>query len=77
MIERKSKHEFRVKLGDTSIVPYTAQGLREVIEWCTEIYGPGGRNKKYKWRYGWVHRDKDVFYFREEKDAFFFTLRWS
>lgn len=77
MIKRISKHEYRINLGDTSLVPYTPAQLREVMNWCTEIFGPGGRNKKCKWRYGWVHRDKDTFYFRQEKDALFFTLRWS
>jgi hypothetical protein len=76
MIVRKSKHEYRVSLGDTSLVPYTPEQLNEVLEWCKEIYGPGGRNSKYKWRYGWVHRVEDFFYFRDEKDALFFMLRW-
>ena len=66
-----------MSLGDTSQVPYTPTGIREVIDWCTETYGPGGRNKKYRWRYGWVYREKDTFYFRTEKDALFFALRWS
>ena len=77
MIERKSKHEYRVCLGNTSLVPYTPGQLHEVLEWCQAIYGPGGRNKKYKWRYGWLARGKDTFYFRNEKDALFFTLRWN
>lgn len=77
MIKRISKHEFRVSLGDTSLVPYTPHQVDDVLEWCKEIYGPGGRNKKYKWRYGWLHRHADTFYFRDEKDALFFVLKWS
>ena len=77
MIKRISKHEFRISLGDTSLVPYTPEQLEEVRNWCTEVFGPGGRNPKYKWRYGWVYRQKDTFYFRNEKDAMFFLLRWS
>lgn len=77
MIERKSKHEFRVALGDTSLVPYTTEDLQKVLKWCREIYGPPGRNPKHTWRYGWVVRQKDLFYFRNEKDAMFFVLRWS
>ena len=77
MIKRKSKHEFRIGMGSTSLVPYTPEQLREVRDWCTEVFGPGGRNSKCKWRYGWVNREEDTFYFRNEKDALFFMLRWS
>jgi hypothetical protein len=77
MIKRKSKHEFIISMGSTSLVPYTPEQLREVRDWCTEVFGPGGRNSKYKWRYGWVNRETDTFYFRNEKDALFFALRWS
>ena len=77
MIKRKSKHEFRISMGDTSLVPYTANDLQEVRDWCTEIFGPGGRNNKCKWRYGWVHRDKDTFYFKNPEDAVLFALRWA
>jgi hypothetical protein len=54
----------------------TSEDLREVRDWCTKVFGQGGRNKKCKWRYGWVHREKDTFYFRTEEDAVFFALRW-
>ena len=77
MIKRKSSHEFRVSLADTSLVPYTGSQILEVINWCKETYGPGGRNPRCKWRYGWVSRDKDTFYFRNEKDALFFVLKWA
>lgn len=77
MIKRKSKHEFRVSLGDTGLVPYTPGGLDEVKNWCAETFGSGGRNKKCRWRYGWIHRQEDYFYFKSEKDALFFVLRWS
>lgn len=77
MIKRKSKHEFIISMGSASLVPYTPEQLRQVREWCTEVFGPGGRNSKCKWRYGWVNRETDTFYFRNEKDALFFALRWS
>lgn len=77
MIEKKSKHEYRVILGKTSKSPYTQDELNNVISWCSETFGSGGRNKKYKWRYGWVDRTSDIFYFRNEKDAMFFVLRWA
>lgn len=74
---RKSKHEYRVLLDKNSKSTYTQDELKNVISWCNEIYGPGGRNKKCKWRYGWLNSAGDTFYFRDEKDAAFFMLRWS
>lgn len=77
MIERKSKHEYRVHLSRITPKPTTVDELKEAIDWCITTFGPGGRNKKCRWRYGWVHRSADYFYFRNEKDALFFVLRWS
>ncbi len=77
MVERKSKHEYRVHLSKITPHPTTAEELREAQNWCTDTFGPGGRNKKYRWRYGWVQRTTDIFYFRNEKDAMFFVLKWS
>jgi len=75
MIKRKSKHEYQVNMGIRS--PYTPEELKETIDWCTEIFGPSGRNKKLRWRYGWTERNEDKFYFRHEKDALFFFLKWA
>lgn len=73
MIKRKSKHEFRVQL---EIKPYTHDDLQEVLQWCKDNFGEGGRNKRCIWRYGWVHRYADTFYFKFEKDALLFCMRW-
>lgn len=48
----------------------------ELREWCTQIFGPGGRNKKYRWRYGWTNT-ANTYYFKNAKDATMFILRWS
>ena len=77
MITRKSKHEYRISFGKTVPKPYTPEELRQALKWCEEIFGPSGRNKKYRWRFGWADRYEDYFYFRTEKDALFFLLRWS
>lgn len=74
MITRKNKHEYRVCLGDTQ---FSLLHLGEIIEWCTMRFGPGGRDKKCRWRYGWVNLERNTFYFRHEKDALFFALSWS
>lgn len=75
MIIRKSKNEFKVNAPLNS--PVTAENIDEMRQWCTNIFGQGGRNKKCGWRYGWVDRTHNSFYFRTEKDALFFTLRWA
>lgn len=72
---RKSKHKYTVCLGQTSLVPYTHEDIDEIISWCIENFGPSGRNRR--WRHGWIIREKDTFYFRNEKDALWFELRWS
>jgi hypothetical protein len=80
MIIRKSKHEFRVTL--TGLV---TNDRHETKDWCTTTLGPGGRNKKCRWRYGWTQTSlspgwtqttTDIFYFKSEKDALHFALRW-
>ena len=77
MIKRKSKHEYVVDFGKIIPLPYTPDDLKEAIKWCTSMLGAGGRNKKCRWRYGWVHRNTDTFYFKHEQDALYFVLRWS
>ena len=72
MITRKSKHEYRVSLKGLATTD-----LHETRDWCSNILGPGGRNKKCKWRYGWTQHNDDMFYFKTEKDALHFVLRWS
>jgi len=77
MITRKSKHEYRINFGKIVSKPYTPEDLRQALKWCAEVFGPSGRNKKYRWRFGWADREADYLYFRTEKDALFFVLRWS
>jgi hypothetical protein len=66
MIVRKSRHEFVVTVPSHT---------KDLIDWCTEHFGPGGRNKKFRWRYGWTNNFH--YYFRSEQDALLFTLRWA
>jgi len=72
MITRKSKHEFRVYFADKS-----AKDLHTMKDWCKESFGAAGKHDTNRWRYGWFSTEKDVFYFRSEKDALHFALRWA
>lgn len=74
MITRKSKHEYQVKVPINK--PLANDDLQEMIHWCTQTFGQGGRNKKSRWRYGWLTRYADTFYFKTERDAMYFVLRW-
>ena len=76
MITRKSKNQFLVKVpcGET---PVTTDDVRDMRLWCLQVLGEGGRNPKCKWRYGWVERQHTSFYFKKERDALMFVLRWS
>jgi hypothetical protein len=77
MIERKSKNQYRIELGKVLPKPYTTENKDEVMQWCKEHFGPGGRHTNCKWRYGWVERTSDYLYFKSEQDALYFVLRWS
>jgi hypothetical protein len=70
--ERKSKYKHKITIeGSTSVASFG-----EIKEWCEKTYGPGGRSKKLRWRFGWTDK-VDTFYFRNSKDAMLFSLRWS
>ena len=49
-------------------------GEKVCREWCEKAFGMGGR--KYKWRQSWTDK-VPTFYFRDERHATLFTLKWS
>ena len=67
--ERKSKYKHKITVPKASI-----NREEEMREWCEQSYGPGGR--KQRWRFGWIQNDS-TFYFKSDKDAMMFVLRWS
>lgn len=71
-IERLRNNTFKI------VVPRTVKNeqLAEMRTWCLEKFGPGGRNKKCKWRCGWLHQT-DFLYFKHEQHATMFALRWG
>jgi hypothetical protein len=87
MITRKSNNEYQVVIPPAKklkkkILDYNAlvlhhDTLREMIDWCTETFGQGGRN--LRWRYGGGNANKygDIFVFKNERDAMWFRLRWA
>ena len=68
--QRKSKYKHKVMFS-----PMQANH-HDIHEWCEQSFGPGGRSKKLRWRYGWTEKE-NVYYFKSSKDAMLFTLRWS
>lgn len=68
--ERKSKYKHKVTFNSDRVLHH------EVKEWCEQMFGPGGRSRKLRWRFGWTDKD-DTYYFKSSKDAMMFTLRWS
>jgi len=70
--QRKSKYKHKVIFSPAQIDDEHC----EIQEWCAEMFGPGGRSKKLRWRYGWTEKE-NVYYFKSSKDAMMFTLRWS
>jgi hypothetical protein len=47
----------------------------DVVQWCTEHFGPHPRNPDAWSR--WNHKFEDRIYFRDSKDYEWFMLRWS
>jgi len=70
--ERKSKYKHKIIVSPG----WASSEHREMKEWCERTFGPGGRSKKLRWRFGWTEK-QDVYYFKSSKDAMMFTLRWS
>lgn len=69
--QRKSKYKHKVMFKGSSIERHS-----DIKEWCEQNFGPGGRSKKLRWRFGWTDTT-DTYYFKSGKDAMMFTLRWS
>lgn len=70
--ERKSKYKHKVMISPGWAIGEHAQ----MKQWCEDTFGPGGRSKKLRWRFGWTD-SVDTYYFKNSKDAMMFTLRWS
>jgi len=70
--ERKSKYKHKIVFSPAVMDDEHC----EIREWCEQSFGPGGRSRKLRWRYGWTD-DTNVYYFKSSKDAMMFTLRWS
>jgi hypothetical protein len=51
--------------------------LADITAWCESTFGPGGRNARYTWRKNWIVKQPNRFYFKQEKHAMLFALRWS
>jgi hypothetical protein len=87
MITRKSNNEYQVvippakklkkELWNHDSLRENHNLLLERIYWCTETFGQGGRN--FRWRYGGgnVNKHGDIFIFKNESDALWFRLRWA
>ena len=54
-----------------------ADQLLELEKWCKEMFGDGGRHHRYRWRKGWTSGKIGAFYFKQQKDAMFFLLKWQ
>jgi hypothetical protein len=70
--ERKSKYKHKVIISGSN----SRNSFNEIRDWCEQSFGPGGRSRKLRWRFGWTDKN-DTYYFKSSKDAMLFTLRWS
>ena len=70
--ERKSKYKHKVMISPSR----AGSEHTEIKAWCEKTFGPGGRSKKLRWRFGWTD-STDTYYFKNGRDATMFVLRWS
>lgn len=70
--QRKGRDKFVVVFSPAWADPEQ----EEIRQWCTASFGPGGRNKRCAWRYGWTDTTNN-YYFKHEKHVMLFMLRWS
>ena len=70
--ERKSKYKHKVMITPSRAGSEHA----EIKTWCEQTFGPSGRSKNLRWRFGWTDK-VDTYYFKNPKDASMFVLRWS
>ena len=70
--ERKSKYKHKITISPA----LSGSEHSKIKEWCEQSFGPGGRSRKLRWRFGWTDKN-DTYYFKSSKDAMFFSLRWS
>jgi hypothetical protein len=73
LVERKSKSKYKVTIPIESAMDSEDAEIRD---WCTAMFGEGGRNGKCRWRFGWTDTDH-TFYFKHGEDASLFMLRWA
>jgi hypothetical protein len=70
-VERKNKSKYVCKLSQDEKL-----AVNDMRDWCTQTFGTGGRHRWMRWRFGWTHTDRN-FYFKSERDAMFFVLKWQ
>jgi hypothetical protein len=71
MITQERKSKYKVMFNSQMVARHN-----EIQAWCRQSFGPGGRSRKLRWRFGWTDK-QDTYYFKNSKDAMMFTLRWS
>jgi len=69
---RKSKYKIKVTFNER----HSPSHRHDIHNWLVTQFGEGGRNKHLRWRYGWM-RDDECYYFKDEKAASMFLLKWS
>lgn len=58
----------KIELGHQYDVIEVEGNIAPAIEWCTKTFGPPGSDRWFI--------SNDRFYFKHEKDALWFELRW-
>jgi hypothetical protein len=70
-MQQLKSNSYSTKLGTKVCIPWSRQDLNEFCAWAEEQFGlPGDR-------FQWVPEKSHMeFYFKDERDAEWFILRW-
>ena len=69
------KPKYKFSRAKWYVAEYNWVNQVEVVEWCTEQFGPHPENPDAWSR--WNHKWQDRIQFRDERDYNWFILRWS
>ena len=71
----KPKSKYKFSRSNWYVADFAWIHQAEVVEWCTEQFGPHPKNPDAWSR--WCHHYQERIHFRDEKDYAWFMLRWS
>lgn len=71
---RNAKPYIREGYRGETVVDLPAHSAKEIIEWCKQIFGEPGRDRRYAWRYNCATGNR--IFLRSPQQVTHFRLAW-